>query len=199
METDHQHSKKHIASTKGEKARVKSKASLPKPRLPERPRHPSAERSSSKAVCKKKSAKSPVAIPRSIVFHRSVEVKEEPESDDEVRVVLKKASVHDRLGPSRCAEELLLPSRGTVPQDELLRLNESELTGSLRTRRRRQSKTRKFLREQGTAQEDIYYCYEWNARGSRKRSATDSMGESGKKRRGCESKSDESSDGDAME
>ena len=178
----------------------KSKASAPKHRLPTQPKHPSADGSTSKAVNKKKSSKSPSAVPRRIELHRPIQVtvKAEPDADPEVSVV-KRTSVHERLGPSWFGKELQLPTRGKVPQDELMRLNESELTGSLRTRRRRQTKTRKFLREQGVEEEELYFCYEWRTGGSRKRAASDTMGESGKKKKGCVDNEAEDSDDDAME
>ena len=89
---------------------------------------------------------------------------------------------------------------GGVPQSELLRMNQSDLSGSLRTRRRRQTKRASFLRSQGVAEDELYYRYEWQAESSRKRSASPATGESGKKVRGCKTTGARgSADDDAMD
>ena len=63
-----------------------------------------------------------------------------------------------------------LPTWGRVDQNQLLRLhNEGRPIGKLRTRRRRQSRARKRLREQGVDPEDLFYRYEWRNRPDRRR------------------------------
>ena len=63
----------------------------------------------------------------------------------------------------------VLPTWGHVNQEELLRAQRNGgRVGKLKTRRRRQSRARKLLREQGVDPELIYYRYEWR-QGNRRR------------------------------
>ena len=167
--------------------------------LPNRPKKDCpAEKAAPK---KKKESRSAVSVSRAASAARAQKspAKEPKESEKKNRV-----SVYDRLGPSPSwfAKELRLPLYGRVPQDELMRMNGRELTGTLRTRRRRQTKTRQILRELGVAADELYYRYEWGSRGSRKRAASGPQGESGRNKRGCvDDEEEENSDDpeDAMQ
>ena len=167
--------------------------------LPNRPKKDCpAEKAAPK---KKKESRSAVSVSRAASAARAQKspAKEPKENEKKNRV-----SVYDRLGPSPSwfAKELRLPLYGRVPQDELMRMNGRELTGTLRTRRRRQTKTRQMLRELGVAADELYYRYEWGSGGSRKRAASGPQGESGRNKRGCvDNEKGESSDNpeDAMQ
>ena len=64
----------------------------------------------------------------------------------------------------------ILPTWGHVNQQELLRIQGDDgRVGRLRTRRRRQSRARKALRDQGVAPEMLYFHYEWHNRNGRRR------------------------------
>ena len=166
--------------------------------LPNKPPRDSPPKKADKV--KKKASRLTNPVSRSRIVVPTVTVKKEPEESGQEKTK-KRVSVHDRLGPgpSWFAKELRLPLQGNVPQDELLRLNGSDLLGTLRTRRRRQTKTRQLLRQAGVADNDLYYRYEWNTGPVRKRSAPSSMGETGKRMRGCETGRTESSEEDVME
>ena len=101
--------------------------------LPNRPKKGSPEKKGEGE--RKKASHVPKPNSRSQNSGAVATVKVEPEEEEEGR-----ASVHSRLGPSWFAKEIRLPLQGSVPQDELLRLNGSECTGLLRTRRRRPDK-----------------------------------------------------------
>ena len=64
----------------------------------------------------------------------------------------------------------LLPTWGHINQEELLRVQGGGgRVGKLKTRRRRQSRARQRLREQGVGQEMLYFRYEWQNRHGRRR------------------------------
>ena len=81
----------------------------------------------------------------------------------------KRAPTRPRLA-AHASNYVRLPKTGKQTQNSLVRLNKDGAVGKLKTRRRRQTKARKTLREEGE-DDDVYYHYHWTSPGRTPRNA----------------------------